>query len=252
MKSLRLMLCAMPLMLTGCSTMSSVNWSAANPWNWFGSSTKVSEQGVGELTASTPLQEQAIADALDGDYRLRSGMKTANGNVVRFFEVMKGDNVAMVINGDQGTISRIDVLDSDIPADTGVKIGTPFSDLYSKAFGNCQKADGDDNRAVECKAEGSQHISYRFSGEWRGSATNAPNLVRLLTVPSTISPTFNCIFLSWSPILFSHRHPQRRSHPLIPCRVGRARPVPAPRACRARRSSSAGGHFPAACLRWSL
>ncbi len=101
MKSLRLMLCAMPLMLTGCSTMSSVNWSAANPWNWFGSSTKVSEQGVGELTASTPLQEQAIADALDGDYRLRSGMKTANGNVVRFFEVMKGDNVAMVINGDQ-------------------------------------------------------------------------------------------------------------------------------------------------------
>ena len=142
MKSLRLMLCAMPLMLTGCSTMSSVNWSAANPWNWFGSSTKVSEQGV--------------------------GMKTANGNVVRFFEVMKGDNVAMVINGDQGTISRIDVLDSDIPADTGVKIGTPFSDLYSKAFGNCQKADGDDNRAVECKAEGSQHISYQFSGEWSG------------------------------------------------------------------------------------
>lgn len=52
---------------------------------------------------------------------------------------MKGDNVAMVINGDQGTISRIDVLDSDIPADTGVKIGTPFSDLYSKAFGNCQR-----------------------------------------------------------------------------------------------------------------
>ena len=76
--------------------------------------------------------------------------------------------MAMVINGDQGTISRIDVLDSDIPADTGVKIGTPFSDLYSKAFGNCQKADSDDNRAVECKAEGSQHISYQFSGEWRG------------------------------------------------------------------------------------
>ncbi len=47
--------------------------------------------------------------------------------------------MAMVINGDQGTISRIDVLDSDIPADTGVKIGTPFSDLYSKAFGNCQR-----------------------------------------------------------------------------------------------------------------
>lgn len=45
MKSLRVMLCALPLALTGCSTMSAVNWSAAYPWNWFGSSTEVTEQG---------------------------------------------------------------------------------------------------------------------------------------------------------------------------------------------------------------
>lgn len=168
MKSLRLILCAMPLVLSGCSTLSSVNWSAANPWNWFGSSTEVTEQGVGALTASTPLDEKAITDALDGGYRLRSGMKTQNGNVVRFFEAMKEDKVALVINGDQGTISRIDVLDSDIPSQAGVEIGTPFSDLYSKAFGNCQKATGDDSASVECKAQDSQHISYLFSGEWNG------------------------------------------------------------------------------------
>lgn len=168
MKSLRLILCAMPLVLSGCSTLSSVNWSAANPWNWFGSSTEVTEQGVGALTASTPLDEKAITDALDGGYRLRSGMKTQNGNVVRFFEAMKEDKVALVINGDQGTISRIDVLDSDIPSQAGVEIGTPFSDLYSKAFGNCQKATGDDSASVECKAEDSQHISYLFFGEWNG------------------------------------------------------------------------------------
>ena len=47
MKSLRLLLCALPLALTGCSTLSSINWSAAYPWNWFGSSTEVTEQGVG-------------------------------------------------------------------------------------------------------------------------------------------------------------------------------------------------------------
>lgn len=47
MKSLRVMLCALPLALTGCSTMSAVNWSAAYPWNWFGSSTEVTEQGWG-------------------------------------------------------------------------------------------------------------------------------------------------------------------------------------------------------------
>ncbi len=75
----------------------------------------------GALTAATPLEEPAIAEALDGDYRLRSGMKTDNGNVVRFFEAMKGDSVAMVINGEQGTVSRIDVLDSDIPTAAGAK-----------------------------------------------------------------------------------------------------------------------------------
>ncbi|WP_370604996.1 RpoE-regulated lipoprotein [Citrobacter braakii] len=168
MKSLRLTVCAMPLLLAGCSTLSSVNWSAANPWNWFGSSMQVTEQGVGALTGATPLDEKTIADALDGDYRLRSGMKTDNGNVVRFYEAMKDDKLAMVINGSQGTISRIDVVDSDIPSSAGVKIGTPFSDLYTKAFGHCQKATGDDSAGVECKAEGSQHISYVFSGEWRG------------------------------------------------------------------------------------
>lgn len=89
MKSLRLLLCALPLALTGCSTMSSVNWSAAYPWNWFGSSMEVSEQGVGNLTASTALSEQAIGDALGSSYRLRSGMKTANGNIVRYFEALK-------------------------------------------------------------------------------------------------------------------------------------------------------------------
>ncbi len=57
----------------------------------------------GALTAATPLEEPAIAEALDGDGRLRSGTrKTDNGNVARFFEAMKGDNVAMVINGEQG------------------------------------------------------------------------------------------------------------------------------------------------------
>ncbi len=61
MKSLRLMLCALPLALTGCSTMSAVNWSAAYPWNWFGSSNEVTEQGVGKLTASTPLMNRQLA-----------------------------------------------------------------------------------------------------------------------------------------------------------------------------------------------
>ena len=175
MKSLRLLLCALPLALTGCSTMSSVNWSAAYPWNWFGSSMEVSEQGVGNLTASTALSEQAIGDALGSSYRLRSGMKTANGNIVRYFEALKDDKVALTINGESGTISRIDVRDSNIKAASGVKIGTPFSDIYSKAFGNCQKGSNDNGAVVECKAEGRQHISYAFTGNWSGPEELMPS-----------------------------------------------------------------------------
>lgn len=175
MKSLRLLLCALPLALTGCSTMSSVNWSAAYPWNWFGSSTEVTEQGVGNLTASTPLNEQAIGDALGSSYRLRSGMKTANGNIVRYFEALKDGKVALTINGESLTISRIDVRDSNIKAASGVKIGTPFSDIYSKAFGNCQKGSNDNGAVVECKAEGSQHISYAFTGNWSGPEELMPS-----------------------------------------------------------------------------
>ncbi|MFS9599250.1 DUF1131 family protein, partial [Klebsiella variicola] len=81
--------CALPLALTGCSTMSEVKWSAAYPWNWFGASTEVTEQGVGKMTSSTPLNEQAISDALWSDKRLRSGNKTYKGNIVHTFEALK-------------------------------------------------------------------------------------------------------------------------------------------------------------------
>lgn len=124
--------------------------------------------GVGKLTASTPLNEQAISDALGSDYRLRSGMKTDKGNIVHYFEALKNNSVALTINGDNGAISRIDVRDADIKTASGVKIGTPFSDLYSKAFGNCQKGSHDNGAVVECQAEGSQHISYAFTGHWSG------------------------------------------------------------------------------------
>lgn len=168
MKSLRLLLCVLPLALTGCSTLGAVNWSAANPMTWFGSSLEVTEEGVGDVTADTAMDEAAIGEALGDDYRIRSGMRTENGAIVRYYEALKDDKVALVINGEAGTVSRIDVLDSDIPAATGEEIGLPFSDLYERAYGNCEKATGDDSNGVICKAKGSQHISYIFTGDWTG------------------------------------------------------------------------------------
>ena len=174
MKAMRLLLCALPLALSGCSTLSSVNWSSAYPWNWFGSSTEVTEQGVGKLTAATPMNEEAISDALGSDYRLRSGMKTAGGSIVKYFEGLKDNRVVIVVDGESGIISQIEVMDSEIPAEDGTRIGTPFRDIYTKAYGNCQKGSGDNADAVECRAKGSQRISYLFSGSWNGPRTLMP------------------------------------------------------------------------------
>ena len=190
MKSLRLVLCALPLALTGCSTLSSINWSAAYPWNWFGSSTEVTEQGVGKITAATALDQNAIQDALSSDYRLRSGMKTDKGTIVRYFEALKEKQLALVVNGENGAVSRIDVTDPDIATAKGVKIGAPFNTLYDKAFGNCVKASDADISGIECKAPDSQHISYLFSGSWSGPDGLMPSDDTLKSWKISISTRF--------------------------------------------------------------
>ncbi|RKQ40693.1 RpoE-regulated lipoprotein [Enterobacter sp. R1(2018)] len=168
MKTLRLMMPAALLMLSGCSTLSDMHWSSLSPLNWFGSSLDVSEKGVGGLNASTPMNEEAVSEGLNGNYRLRSGMKTDNGTVVRYFEALDDKTLMVIVNGENGTVSRVDVMDKEVKTDSGVEIGTPFSDLYDKAYGACEKGTGDDAQSVECRAPNSQHVSYLFSGEWRG------------------------------------------------------------------------------------
>ena len=176
----RPMLLALPLILTGCSSMShmsmpSVSWSSFNPLNWFGSSLTVSDKGVGGITASTPLTEEAIKDALDGDYTLRSGMSMSNGKMLSFYQAMNDKDVKMSISGEpKGSVQRVDVVDPKVESEWGVKIGTPFSDLYTKAFDVCVKGEGDDAQNIECKAPQSTHVSYVFSGIWHGPDSLMP------------------------------------------------------------------------------
>lgn len=175
MKFLRLMVLGLPFILAGCSTMSSVQWSSVLPWNWFGGSATVSEQGVAGLNATTPMDEDAIRDGLDDNYRLRNGMKSANGEIVSYFEALKDKQVMLIINGSNGKVSRIDVMDPSIESESGVKPGTPFGDLYDKAFGVCEQGRGDDADLVVCKAPQSTHISYAFKGEWNGPESLLPS-----------------------------------------------------------------------------
>jgi hypothetical protein len=147
-----------------------------NPMNWFSSSLKVTDQGVGKVTASTPLTEDAIKDALDGDYRLRSGMSMNDGKMLAFYQAMDGKEVKMTLSGEpKGRVQRIDVTDPKVESEWGVKVGTPFSDLYTKAFESCVKGTGDDAQSVVCKAPQSQHVSYVFSGIWHGPEELMPS-----------------------------------------------------------------------------
>ncbi|WHZ41755.1 RpoE-regulated lipoprotein [Rahnella bonaserana] len=177
----RPLLLVLPLILSGCSSMSnmswpSVSWSGMNPLNWFGSSLTVSDKGVGGITSSTALTETAIKDALDGDYTLRSGMSMSGGKMLSFFQAMDGKDVKMSISGEpKGNVQRVDVLDPKVESEWGVKIGTSFSSLYSKAFDVCVKGEGDDAQNIECKAPQSAHVTYVFSGIWHGPESLMPS-----------------------------------------------------------------------------
>ncbi|NMP29189.1 RpoE-regulated lipoprotein [Rahnella sp. SAP-1] len=172
--TIRPLLLALPLVLSGCSTLSNMSmphmsWSSLNPMNWFTSHLKVNEQGVGTLTADTPMTEAAVNDGLNGNYHLRSGMSMSDGKMRAFYQAMTDKTVQITVSGAlKGKVDRIVVSDPTIESQWGVKIGTPFNTLYSKAFGACQKARGLEPRDVECKAPDSQHVSYIFSGDWQG------------------------------------------------------------------------------------
>ena len=55
--NIRPLLLGLPLLLTGCSSMSNFSWSSLSPFNWFGSSLEVGAKGVGKLNAGTPMSE---------------------------------------------------------------------------------------------------------------------------------------------------------------------------------------------------
>ncbi|GKX58451.1 RpoE-regulated lipoprotein [Leminorella grimontii] len=160
--------------LAGCSTVSQMSWSSLSPFSWFGSDLTLSDSGLNNITASTALDEATLDKALDGDYRLRKGMGIENGQMVSYYEALNGEKVELVIHGDANNrVSRIDVMDKAVKTPKGTAVGTPFADLYSKAFGVCQVAE-DDSGNVICRSQESSHISYVFSGEWMGSKSIIP------------------------------------------------------------------------------
>lgn len=182
MRAVRYTLLVAAALLSGCASSGSgssgssevswynplsYHWSSALPWNWFGSSLKVTEQGVGGLSGMTAMSESAISDGLKGNYTLRQGMRSQQGDVVNFWQALDDNKVKLIING-RSSVERIEVLDGTITAQDGSKLGDVFSNKFAKAFNNCKPEGGAGSHNVECRAPGSQHIFYVYSGEWHG------------------------------------------------------------------------------------
>ncbi len=175
MKQLRPLVIGLPILLAGCSTLSNFSWSSLSPFNWFGGAVTVKDSGVGDINAATPLNESALDQALNGDYRLRSGMETQNGGIVSFYQGVRDNEVQLTIYGSSaGRVDRVAVVDKRVASAWGVKVGTGFSSLYSKAFGACRKGTDEDRDAVVCAAPQSAHVSYVFTGSWHGPDSLMP------------------------------------------------------------------------------
>ncbi|WON75769.1 RpoE-regulated lipoprotein [Serratia sp. UGAL515B_01] len=167
--NIRPLLLGLPLLLTGCSTISNFSWSSLSPFNWFGKSVQVSAKGVGGINAETPMVETAIGEGLHNNYRMRSGMATSKGQIISYYQAMRDSDVKLVISGEpKGYVQRVEVLDAKVATEWGSNLGTPFSDLFSKAYGACKLTEGDDAGHVECVAPQSRHVSYIFNGKWAG------------------------------------------------------------------------------------
>ncbi len=175
MKQLRPLVIGLPILLAGCSTLSDFSWSSLSPFNWFGSAVTVKDSGVGGIKADTPLDQQTLSKALNGDYRLRNGMETHNGGIRSFYQAVKDNEVKLTIYGSSaGRVERVAAADKNVPTEWGVKIGDRFSSLYSKAFGACRKGTDEDQDGVVCAAPQSAHVSYVFTGSWHGPDSLMP------------------------------------------------------------------------------
>ncbi len=159
--------CARPEPTTSSSLFAGWSWSKINPANWFGHSLLVTDRGVGELTALTPMEQDTLSTSLHNNYRLRKAQESNGKGIVTFWQALQDNQVKLEIFG-QSTVSRVVVMDDSARGPGGITTGTLYSKLYSKAYGICHTADENQDTDVVCRAPGSQHIWYQFSGQWHG------------------------------------------------------------------------------------
>lgn len=141
------------------------NWSVLWPGNWFTAQMQVNDHGVAELNGQTRMDQSTISNALGNNYHLRQVMSIEQGNqqlIRTSWQAMKNNKVQLIIRGDN-TINKIEVTQPGVKGPEGARIGSLFSEVYTKAFAVCQPESA--SRSVICRAPSSKHVYYVYTGE---------------------------------------------------------------------------------------
>ncbi|OAT35144.1 RpoE-regulated lipoprotein [Proteus myxofaciens] len=168
---LPLCLSASVLLLSGCSSMGGMSFSALNPMNWFSSEPlAISADGLGNINSSTKISEDDIKNELGSHYHYRQGMEMQNGDVVVTVQALEDNKVQVAFYGkEKGNVEKIAVSDVNATTSWGTKVGMPFKDIYKKAFGACTKGPkAEDKKTILCQSQQAKSVSYVFSGRWDG------------------------------------------------------------------------------------
>ncbi|WP_238795392.1 RpoE-regulated lipoprotein [Proteus terrae] len=168
---LPLCLSASVLLLSGCSSMGRMSFSALNPMNWFSNNTlTVSANGLGNITNSTKITESEIKNELGSSFNYREGMEMQGSDTIVVVQALEDKNVQVAFYGkEKATVEKIEVFDAKATTDWGITMGTPFKDIYKKAFGACSKGPKDEKqRTILCQSTEAKSVSYVFSGQWDG------------------------------------------------------------------------------------
>lgn len=96
------------LLLSGCSSMGGMSFSALNPMNWFSNDTlTVSANGLGHITSSTKITENDIKNELGSRFHYREGMEMQGSDIIVVVQGLEDNKIQVAFYGkEKGTVEK--------------------------------------------------------------------------------------------------------------------------------------------------
>ena len=144
---------------------SGINTAAANE-STQAASVRVTDAGIGNLTASTPFETAAI-QAIFPELIVSTTTESAEGIEYPVIVVSDSDTELMHIEPIEDKIYRVTVLSPQVSGPSGHSIGETFSSVYGDSFSDyCSWVIDSPDNLVACLAPSSQNVRYLFAGSW--------------------------------------------------------------------------------------